>query len=100
MSQSSSKSSWWAYLWLKSETPLIIFILINIVISSVTGYLTPRFITAFYESLNNDAAFYHQLTLLGVLYGAEYINRFLFSLATHRYIQLLLLDVRKQSYAL
>ncbi|MFP5386012.1 MAG: ATP-binding cassette domain-containing protein [Bacteriovoracia bacterium] len=100
MSLSSSKSSWWGYLWLRSETPLIIFIFINIMISSVTGYLTPRFITAFYESLNNDAAFYHQLTLLGVLYGAEYINRFLFSLATHRYIQLLLLDVRKQSFAL
>lgn len=100
MSVSSSKSKWWMYLWLKSESHLIIFIFINIMISAITGYLTPRFITAFYESLNNDQTFNHRLMLLAVLYCGEYLNRFLFTLATHRYIQLLLVDVRRQSFSL
>lgn len=100
MSQSSLRNNWLTYLWLKSETPLIIFISINILISSVTGYLTPRFITAFYDSLTDDATFYDQLTLLATLFGIEYLNRFLFSLATHRYIQLLLIEIRRQSFSL
>jgi ABC-type multidrug transport system fused ATPase/permease subunit len=98
MSQGSLKSNWWTYLWLKSETTLIIFIFINILISSVTGYLTPRFITSFYDSLNDDTRFNHQLFLLAALYGTEYVNRFFFSISTHRYIQLLLIDIRKQSF--
>jgi ATP-binding cassette subfamily B multidrug efflux pump len=100
MSQSSLKNNWWTYLWLKSETFLIVFIFINMMISAVTGYFTPRLITSFYESLNKDAAFYHQLKLLVLLYAGEYLNRFLFTISTHRYIQLLLVDIRKRSFSL
>jgi ATP-binding cassette subfamily B multidrug efflux pump len=100
MSQGSSKSNWLTYLWLKSETFLIVFIIINILISAVTGYLTPRFITSFYESLNQEEAFNHQMTLLIVLYVGEYLNRFLFTISTHRYIQLHLVDIRKKSFSL
>jgi ABC-type multidrug transport system fused ATPase/permease subunit len=100
MSQSSLKNNWLMYLWLRSETLLIIFIFFNIMISAVTGYLTPRFITAFYEGLNKDEAFYHQLTLLVILYVGEYLNRFLFTISTHRYIQLLLVDIRRKSFSL
>jgi ABC-type multidrug transport system fused ATPase/permease subunit len=100
MSQGSSKNNWLTYLWLKSETFLIVFIFTNILISAVTGYLTPRFITSFYESLNTDEAYRHQLTLLVCLYAGEYLNRFLFTISTHRYIQLLLVDIRKRSFSL
>lgn len=100
MSQSSLKSRWWTYLWLRSETFLLIFIFINILISAVTGYLTPRFITAFYDSLNKEAEFNHRLMLLALLYAGEYLNRFLFTISTHRYIQLLLVDVRRNSFSL
>jgi ATP-binding cassette, subfamily B, multidrug efflux pump len=99
MSLSSSKNRWWSYLWLRSEAFLVVFIFINILISAITGYLTPRFITGFYESLNNDQEFNHRLMLLVFLYCGEYLNRFLFTLSTHRYIQLLLVDVRKQSFS-
>lgn len=100
MSQGSSKSKWWTYLWLKSEAPLAFFILFNIMISSVTGYFTPRLITAFYEALNKEEAFQHQLMMLVFLYAGEYLNRILFTLSTHRYIQMLLIDLRKRSYSL
>jgi hypothetical protein len=57
MSVSSLKNSYWKHLWLRSELPLVIFIVINLLISAVTGYLTPRLITDFYQSLNDDKAF-------------------------------------------
>lgn len=98
MSQGSLKNNWWTYLWLKSEKPLIIFILINILISSVTGYLTPVFIEGFYDSLNEDSRFYHELYLLLGLFIVEYLNRFFFSVSTNKYVQLLLIEVRRQSY--
>lgn len=100
MSQGSSKSKWWTYLWLRSEAPLAFFILANILVSSVTGYFTPRLITSFYEALNKEEAFQHQLMLLVFLYAGEYLNRILFTLSTHRYIQMLLIDLRKRSYSL
>lgn len=100
MSAASSKNRWWTYLWLKSDTFLIVFIIANILISSVTGYLTPRFITAFYQSLNNDSEFNYQLLMLSGLLAGEYLNRFLFTISTQRYIQLLLVSIRKQSFSL
>jgi ATP-binding cassette subfamily B multidrug efflux pump len=100
MSQISLKNRWWSYLWLKSEAGLAIFIIANILISAFTGYLTPRLITSFYESLTKDSEYSRQLTLLVILYVGEYLNRFLFSLSTHRYIQLLLMDLRKKSFSL
>ena len=100
MSLSSSKNNWWTYLWLRSELGLIIFIFFNLVISAVTGYLTPRFITGFYNSLTSDQAFNEQLILLVALFVGEYVNRFCFSLSTHRYIQILLTEIRKQSFSL
>lgn len=100
MSLSSSKNNWWTYLWLRSELPLILFILLNLVISSVTGYLTPKLITSFYESLGKDQEFRHQLTLLVILFVGEYLNRFFFSISTHRYIQILLTEIRKKSFSL
>lgn len=100
MSQGSLKNNWWTYIWLKSETPLAIFILINLVISAITGYLTPKFISAFYESLNNDASFHREMMNLILLFAGEYINRFLFSLSSNRYIQVLLTEIRRRSFAL
>lgn len=100
MSQSSSKSNWWMYLWLKSENLLIAFIFINISISALTGYLTPRLIAGFYEGLNNDDIFGTRLLHLVLLLAGEYFNRLLFTLSTHRYIQLLLVHVRKESFSL
>lgn len=100
MSQGSLKSSWWTYLWLKSETFLIVFIFANILISALTGYLTPRLIASFYEALNTEEEFKHQLLLLVVLLAGEYLNRLFFTLSTHRYIQLLLVDIRKTSFGL
>jgi ATP-binding cassette subfamily B protein len=100
MLRSSLKNNWWTYLWLKSEALLVVVIFINILISAVTGYFTPKLITAFYEALNKEQEFQHQLTLLVVLFAGEYFNRFIFSLSSHRYIQLLLNDIRKRSFSL
>lgn len=97
---SSSKNRWWTYLWLRSELPLIIFICVNISISAVTGYLTPRLISGFYLALNDDSAFNHQRFLLIFLFAGEYLNRFFFSIATQRYIQILLTEIRKKSFSL
>lgn len=100
MLQGFLKSSWWKYLWLKSEKPLIIFIFINVLISAVTGYLTPRLITSFYQSLSSDQSFNYHFGLLVALFIGEYLNRLLFILSSHRYIQLLLIEIRAQSFAL
>jgi len=100
MSRSSLKSNWWTYLWLKSETFLIVFIFANILISALTGYLTPRLTKSFYEALDKQDEFKHQMILLLVLFAGEYLNRLFFTLSTHRYIQLLLVDIRKRSFGL
>lgn len=100
MSVSSLKSNLWKHLWLKSETPLIAFILFNLMISAVTGYLTPRLITDFYQSLNSDEKFNQHFMWLAGLFVAEYVNRFFFQISTHKYIQLLLMDIRNRSFSL
>jgi ABC-type multidrug transport system fused ATPase/permease subunit len=100
MSHSSLKNRWWNYLWLSSEVPLIVFILVNLAASAVTGWYTPRLVTDFYESLKSEESFRHYSILLVILYGAEYINRFFYQLATHRYIQILLTDIRRESFSL
>jgi ABC-type multidrug transport system fused ATPase/permease subunit len=100
MSRVFSKNRWWSYLWLRSENLLIIFIFGNILISAITGYLTPRFITGFYEALDHKDEFQQRLMLLVMLYSGEYLNRFLFTLSTHHYIRLLLVDIRRQSFSL
>lgn len=100
MSASSSKNRWWTYLILENEKFLIVFILGNILISAGTGYYTPKLITAFYETLNLQSAFDHQFRMLAGLFVLEYANRFFFQIATHRYIQLLLTDIRQKSFSL
>lgn len=100
MLASSLKSNLWKHLWLKSELPLIIFIFCNLMVSAVTGYLTPKLISDFYQSLKSDQAFDHQMWLLIVLFVGEYLNRFFFQISSHRYIQLLLMDIRKRSFSL
>lgn len=98
---SSSKNRWLTYLWLKSEVPLILFILANLVISSITGYLTPQLISGFYNSIDQGPDhFKQQFGLLVLLFVGEYVNRFFFQLSTHRYVQILLTDVRKRSFGL
>jgi ATP-binding cassette subfamily B protein len=96
----SSKNRWWTYLWLESETPLIVTIFITVGVSALTGYLTPRLITSFYESLNNEAVFHQDFRYLVMLFIGEYLNRFIFQVCTQRYIQLLLSSVRKRSFTL
>jgi ABC-type multidrug transport system fused ATPase/permease subunit len=100
MLASSLKNNLWKHLWLKSELLLVVFIFLNLMISSVTGYLTPRLISDFYQSLKDDVAFDKHFMWLVILFAGEYINRFLFQLSTHRYIQLLLVDIRKRSFSL
>lgn len=90
----------WSYLWLKSEWLLATFILINLGVSALTGYYTPKLVTRFYESLTTESAFRSNFILLIILFVGEYLNRFLFQLATHRYIQLLLMHIREQSFSL
>lgn len=98
--RSSLKNSWLNYLWLSTEKPLIIFILFNLVVSSVTGFYTPRLITQFYDSLAVEESFNRYFYLLAGLFIAEYLNRFLFQISSHRYIQILLNEVRRKSFAL
>ena len=100
MSLSFLKNKWWNYLWVKSQTYLIVFIIINVIVSAVIGFYTPKVISNFYSALNNESHFNHQLLLLASLITIEYLNRLFFSLSTHRYIQLLLLETRKQSFSL
>ncbi len=66
----------------------------------MTGYFTPRLITKFYVSLGTESAYKTNLFLLGALFVGEYLNRFLFTLSTHRYIQLLLMSIREKSFSL
>jgi ATP-binding cassette subfamily B protein len=90
----------WGYLWLKSEWILAAFIFLNLGVSALTGYYTPKLITRFYESLHTESSFRTNFTMLIILFVGEYMNRFLFQLATHRYIQLLLMHIRVQSFSL
>ncbi len=89
----------WSYLWLKSQWLLATFIFINLGVSALTGYYTPRLITRFYESLGTESAFQSNFSLLLILFAGEYLNRFLFQLCTHRYIQKLLMSIREQSFS-
>lgn len=95
----SSNHKWWSYLYLRGETFLVGFILLNLCVAAVLGYYTPRLIADFYQSLTSDSVFAKQFSLLVTLYIAEYFNRSLYLLACNRYVQLLLNNVREQSYS-
>jgi ATP-binding cassette, subfamily B, multidrug efflux pump len=100
MSQNFLKNSIWKHLWLNKQIVLIIFILFNLLLSSVTGYFTPRLISDFYQSLGNKEVFNLQFRDLVFLFVVEYLNRFFFQVSTHRYIQLLLMETRQKSFSL
>ncbi len=100
MSASSSKNKLWKYLWLKSEIFLIGFIFFNLMISGLTGYFTPRLISAFYQHLSSKQDFDKYFGYLVILFLVEYLNRFFYQIATHRYIQKLLTEIRKKSFSL
>jgi ATP-binding cassette subfamily B protein len=72
--------------------------LINLLLSGVAGFYTPLLIEDFYQSINSDESFKIAAFYLVLLLVAEYVNRFLFQISTHRYIQLLLGEIRLQSY--
>lgn len=92
------KNKWLSYLWLKSESFLILIIFINVVTSAIAGFYTPRFINSFYSSLKSDSDFLLSFQFLLGLFLLEYVNRFCFQLATHKYIQKLLNEVRVNSF--
>ncbi len=92
------KNNLWKFLWLRSEKFLVFFILINLLLSGVAGFYTPLLIEDFYQSINSDESFKIAAFYLVLLLVAEYVNRFLFQISTHRYIQLLLGEIRIQSY--
>jgi ABC-type multidrug transport system fused ATPase/permease subunit len=100
MSLSFSKNKLWKHLWLKSEIFLIGFIFFNLIISGLTGYFTPRLISEFYQYLNHQENFYQYFGYLAILFLVEYLNRFFYQIATHRYIQKLLTEIRKKSFSL
>ncbi len=94
------ESSSWKFLWLKSEKLLILFILLNLILSGIAGFYTPLLIQEFYQSIQSDETFRAATFKLLLLLCAEYTNRFFFQLSTHRYIQLLLCEIRLQSFSL
>jgi ATP-binding cassette subfamily B protein len=75
-------------------------ILFNLGVSALTGYFTPQFINDFYQSISHESEFKIHSRNLILLILFEYANRFSFQLATHRYIQKLLVHVRQKSYGL
>ncbi len=95
----SSEHKWWSYLWLRGETFLVSVILLNLGLAAVLGYYTPHLIADFYQSLNSDTEFSKQFSALVILYIAEYFNRSFYLLTCNRYVQLLLNNVREQSYS-
>lgn len=80
--------------------PLLTCIFLNLTVTAVNGYFTPRLITSFYGSLNSEKTFAQYFWPLVALFGVEYVNRLVFQLSSHRYIQLLLNEVRGKSYSL
>lgn len=94
----SSKNRWWTYLWLESEIPLLVVIFTTVGVSALTGYLTPRLVSSFYEALGKEDVFQQDFRYLVMLFVGEYLNRFIFQVCTQRYIQLLITAVRKQSF--
>lgn len=98
--KSSSKNSWWTYLYLREKNGLIIVIFFNIIVTAVLGYFTPQVISDFYNNLNNEVGYHHFFMMLALLISFEYLNRFVFQLCTHLYIRSLLNHVRVQSYSL
>jgi len=100
MSPNFLKNKWWSILWIRSEKKLIFFIICNFLISSIVGFFTPRVIVDFYQSLQNQEKFYDEVTFLLAILVIEYINRVFFQISTQRYIQLLVNQVRLNSFSL
>jgi ATP-binding cassette subfamily B protein len=98
--KNSSKNSWWTYLYLKEKKFLLVVLFFNIILTAILGYLTPGVITDFYNSIQDDVSYQHFFTLLALLVGFEYLNRFFFQIAVHLYIRDLLNHVRVQSFSL
>lgn len=69
-------------------------------ISGLTGYFTPRLISEFYQHLSSKQDFDKYFGYLVILFLVEYLNRFFYQIATHRYIQKLLTEIRKKSFSL
>ncbi len=72
----------------------------NLIISSIIGYWTPRIIVNFYKSLGNHDLFIKEVWFLGIVLVGEYLNRVIFQVSTQKYVQMLINEVRLKSYSL
>jgi ATP-binding cassette subfamily B multidrug efflux pump len=94
------KNKWWNILWIKSEKFLILFIFLNLITTSLIGFFTPRVIAGFYASIDQVAMFEKSVWIFISILIAEYLNRIIFQILSYRYIQILVNEVRLNSYSL
>ncbi len=68
--------------------------------TSLIGFFTPRVIAGFYASIDQVAMFEKSVWIFISILIAEYLNRIIFQILSYRYIQILVNEVRLNSYSL
>ncbi|MBP9674699.1 MAG: ABC transporter ATP-binding protein [Bacteriovoracaceae bacterium] len=73
-------------------------ILLSLMGAGYLGFQMPKLISLFFKSYNHDAEFLRIGSFLVILFLLEYINTFLYSYGTLRYVSVVIQEMRSFSY--
>ena len=90
---------WFGFLVGKKFLPLLGAIIASLGVSAYLGYLFPQLIAELFDAYAQKELFWQTIQTLVAIYLMEYVNRFVYSFLTTRYIQIALLDIRLYCYA-
>ena len=93
------KSRSFKYLLSKESLPLVLLVLVCLGVSSYLGYLLPQLIADLFEKYDGEGRFFFEIIkVLLFIHSLEYANRVIYTTATSRFVQKMLLRVRVYCY--
>ncbi|MBT3235946.1 MAG: ABC transporter ATP-binding protein [Bdellovibrionales bacterium] len=93
-----SNIRWHNFFAFRGAKQLFLLLALCLVISSIMGALTPRFIAELSQNYSVEKSFYQSMWNLLYLFIATYINRTIFQLTSNKLIQLMVDHVRYHCY--
>lgn len=91
-------NKWFKILYVKKLGVFIPLLLIFLGVAAYLGQLLPKLMANLFESYDNKEEFLKNLTILGYIFGVEYINRVIYQISINKYVENVILQTRNYCY--
>jgi ATP-binding cassette subfamily B protein len=92
------KNKYSKFFYLPEKKPLIAVVLICLCFASYLGQQVPLVLRDLFSAFESTSKFFELLSLLAIIFGLEYINRVVYQLSINKYVQFMIVKVRKDTY--